>query len=140
MKIVTINVPQSYIEAMEILTAENGLYPSRSELIRVAVRKFLIRELKKAQKLMKLNNLDAEDPAEELDEENFVKVPINKNDKNEEVREFKTFKILKKLDTGEEDTTGIRESEVNKEKYMTTQRKAEQEIKTYTPDFEGGFF
>ena len=46
MKIVTCNLPEPFISAMEKLISEYGLYPSRSELIRVAVREFLIKELK----------------------------------------------------------------------------------------------
>ena len=45
MKIVTINVPKSYIKAMEKLVGPEGLYPSRSELIRCATRAFLEKEL-----------------------------------------------------------------------------------------------
>ncbi len=48
MKIVTVNLPVSYLNAIETLTGNKGLYPSRSELIRVAVRDFLIRELESA--------------------------------------------------------------------------------------------
>ena len=44
MKIVTVNVPETYIDAMEKLIGEDGLYPSRSELIRCATRDFLIKE------------------------------------------------------------------------------------------------
>ncbi len=46
MKIVTCNLPEPFIAAMEKLISEFGLYPSRSELIRVATREFLIKELK----------------------------------------------------------------------------------------------
>lgn len=53
----TVNLPEYYLEAIEKLTIskdENGeldeesynLYPSRSELVRVAIRNFLIRELR----------------------------------------------------------------------------------------------
>jgi Arc/MetJ-type ribon-helix-helix transcriptional regulator len=45
MKIVTCNLPEPFIAAMEKLVTEYGLYPSRSELIRVATREFLIKEL-----------------------------------------------------------------------------------------------
>jgi Arc/MetJ-type ribon-helix-helix transcriptional regulator len=45
MKIITVNLPQPTIESMRKITDEYGLYPSRSELIRVAVREFLIRQL-----------------------------------------------------------------------------------------------
>lgn len=45
MKICTVNLPEPFISAMKKLVLEYGLYPSRSELIRVAVREFLIKEL-----------------------------------------------------------------------------------------------
>jgi len=51
MKIVTVNVPIAYVDAMQGLTGEEGIYPSRSELIRNAVRKFLEKELHKAKKV-----------------------------------------------------------------------------------------
>ena len=96
MKIVTVNVPESYIDAISKLIGENGLYPSRSELIRVAVREFLIRELKMAKKIIKFN--EPEDA--EYDEENFVRVPIEQTtDKQGEIhQEFKTYKIIKRLE------------------------------------------
>ena len=50
MKIITINVPESYIDAINKLIGEDGPYPSRSELIRVAVREFLIKEFSNANK------------------------------------------------------------------------------------------
>ncbi|MFX0029598.1 MAG: ribbon-helix-helix domain-containing protein, partial [Candidatus Hermodarchaeota archaeon] len=37
MKIVTVNIPETYLESIERLIGEDGLYPSRSELIRCAV-------------------------------------------------------------------------------------------------------
>ncbi|MHA2120512.1 MAG: CopG family ribbon-helix-helix protein, partial [Promethearchaeota archaeon] len=51
MKIVTVNIPESYLESIERLIGENGLYPSRSELIRCAVRDFLIKELRRANEM-----------------------------------------------------------------------------------------
>ncbi len=45
MKIVTVNLPEYQIEEIKGLVGENGLFPSRSELIRVAVRDFLINEI-----------------------------------------------------------------------------------------------
>lgn len=100
MRIVTVNVPESYIEAINKLIGDGGLYPSRSELIRVAVRKFLIKELKMAKKLTKLSNMPEFGEIEDQeDDDNFVRVPINKiNEKNEPVREFKTFKIVERLE------------------------------------------
>ena len=47
MKIITINIPVMFLDKIrELNSKEFGLYPSRSELIRVAIRDFLIKELK----------------------------------------------------------------------------------------------
>lgn len=98
MKIVTVNVPESYLGAINKLIGENGLYPSRSELIRVAVRDFLLRELKMAKNMAKYDRSE-EETEEDFDEENFVRVPIEKvNENSEPIREFKTYKILKRLE------------------------------------------
>ncbi|TFF83841.1 MAG: ribbon-helix-helix protein, CopG family [Promethearchaeota archaeon] len=95
MKIVTVNVPESYIDAINKLIGENGLYPSRSELIRCAVRDFLLKELKAANNIVRFNNNDLND----FDEENFVRVPSERLDENSEpVTEFKTWKIVKRLE------------------------------------------
>jgi Arc/MetJ-type ribon-helix-helix transcriptional regulator len=95
MKIVTVNVPESYIEAIKKLIGRDGLYPSRSELIRCAVREFLIKELKLANTMAKYNEVKIDD----FDDENFVRVPIETvNEKSEPVREFRTYKILKRLE------------------------------------------
>ncbi len=91
----TVNIPESYIESIKRLVGEGGLYPSRSELIRVAVREFLIKELKNANEIIKYKEVKVE----EFDDKNFVRVPVNKlNENNEPVREFKTYKILKRLE------------------------------------------
>lgn len=100
MKIVTVNIPESYIASIESLVGEHGLYPSRSELIRVAVREFLMRELQMANRMVKYKEPKAE--VDDFDKNKFVKVPIERlNEKNEPVREFKTFKIVSKLDSYE---------------------------------------
>ena len=54
MRIVTVNVPISYLKAIDSLVGDHGLYPSRSELIRVAVREFLLKELNEAKEFMQL--------------------------------------------------------------------------------------
>ncbi|MFX1327030.1 MAG: ribbon-helix-helix domain-containing protein [Promethearchaeota archaeon] len=95
MKIVTVNIPESYLDSIEKLVGENGLYPSRSELIRVAVRDFLLRELKMADNIAKYKESETED----FDDDHFVRVPIERlNEKDEPVREFKTYKIIKRLE------------------------------------------
>jgi len=45
MKIITINLPEKYLDAIKILN-EAKAYPSRSEAIRSALRDFLPKELK----------------------------------------------------------------------------------------------
>ncbi len=50
MKIITINLPEKYLEAIQTLN-DLGVYPSRSEAIRSALREFLGDELKMFQNL-----------------------------------------------------------------------------------------
>jgi Arc/MetJ-type ribon-helix-helix transcriptional regulator len=97
MKIVTVNVPESYLDAIDKLTGNDGLYPSRSELIRCAVRDFLIKELQMAKKLIQSNkNSDIE---EELLDSEYVRIPVKStNENNESVNSFKTYKIVKRLE------------------------------------------
>ncbi|MHA1472087.1 MAG: ribbon-helix-helix domain-containing protein [Promethearchaeota archaeon] len=45
MKIITINLPEKYLEAIQTLN-DLGVYPSRSEAIRVALGQFLNDEIK----------------------------------------------------------------------------------------------
>ena len=45
MQIITINLPEKYLAAIQTLN-EYGIYPSRSEAIRIALRDFLTDELK----------------------------------------------------------------------------------------------
>ncbi|MFX1339616.1 MAG: ribbon-helix-helix domain-containing protein [Promethearchaeota archaeon] len=95
MKIVTVNVPESYIDAINKLIGENGLYPSRSELIRCAVREFLLKELRLAKNIPDYNKSDIDD----YDKEKFVRVPIvDSENKKAPVQEFKTYKIIKRLE------------------------------------------
>ncbi len=88
LRIVTVNLPVSYLNAIESLTGNEGLYPSRSELIRVAVRDFLIRELESAKSFQKYQNqkdTKAEPEKEEAQiDENYVTIGE------------KTYKIIKK--------------------------------------------
>ncbi|MFX0132004.1 MAG: ribbon-helix-helix domain-containing protein [Candidatus Hodarchaeota archaeon] len=45
MKIITINLPEAYLSAIQILN-DLGIYPSRSEAVRMALGTFLEKELK----------------------------------------------------------------------------------------------
>jgi len=65
MKIITINLPEKYLEAIQTLN-DLGVYPSRSEAIRTALSEFLGDELKMF---------------ENLDEETF-KMLVRSNQKN----------------------------------------------------------
>ena len=95
LKIVTVNVPESYLGSIEKLVGEHGLYPSRSELIRVAVREFLLKELKMANNMAKYK----ETKVDNFDNKNFVRVPVERlNENDEPVRAFKTYKIVKRLE------------------------------------------
>jgi len=101
MKICTVNVPESYITAINKLIGENGLYPSRSELVRCAVREFLLKELKMAKHMKEYDLIKEEEKKKEnvLAEKNIVRVPFeSKDEDNKPVREFKTFKIIQRLD------------------------------------------
>jgi Arc/MetJ-type ribon-helix-helix transcriptional regulator len=61
-QIITINLPTSHVEALETLTCELGVYPSRSEAIRQALREFIPRELEIAEKLNEMNKIEVERP------------------------------------------------------------------------------
>jgi len=93
MKIVTVNIPIVYLEAIERLVGDDKLYPSRSELVRVVVHEFLLKELKLAKNTGKIETVDVND----FDDENFVRIPVANKTKEEPQRDFKTYKILKRL-------------------------------------------
>jgi Arc/MetJ-type ribon-helix-helix transcriptional regulator len=61
MKIVTINVPQSYLDAVQALI-DLGLYNSRSEVVRVALAEFIGREEQFNQLLGEENMFSNVDP------------------------------------------------------------------------------
>lgn len=74
MKIITVNLPVPYIQTIKLLVGQNGLYPSRSELIRVAIRDFLIKELEVAKNFPKF---DEEETTKKKgkDDDLYVRVP-----------------------------------------------------------------
>ncbi|HEC92893.1 MAG TPA: ribbon-helix-helix protein, CopG family [Candidatus Atribacteria bacterium] len=96
MKIVTVNVPDSYVDAMEKLVGEDGLYPSRSELIRCAVREFLIKELELAKKLIPKQPeiKEQKENEKEKEKDNIIRVPININGE----MKLKEYRVIRKLD------------------------------------------
>lgn len=52
MKIITVKIPEIYVELIDELV-RLGIYPSRSEAIRVAIRDFLRREISMRRKTMR---------------------------------------------------------------------------------------
>lgn len=95
MKIVTVNVPESYLDVIEKLIGNNGLYPSRSELIRCAVRAFLIKELKIAKKIQH-DTIKKEN--KHFNDKDYVNIPVGRPDKKGNIHDFKTYKIIRRLE------------------------------------------
>jgi Arc/MetJ-type ribon-helix-helix transcriptional regulator len=97
MKIITVNLPVSDIKMIKGLVGENGLYPSRSELIRVAIRDFLVKELDMAKNFESFRTEHVRDELlEEEKESDFVRVPVEKTIGMETIKEWKTYKIIHK--------------------------------------------
>lgn len=99
MKIITVNIPESYVNAIEKLCGDNKIYPSRSELIRVAVREFVIEKLRLANKFQKLAANTEEETEllfdDEEDVEATINIPFQNSDSDAEVGVvYKTFKKI----------------------------------------------
>lgn len=97
MRIITVNLPITYLGAIDSLIGEDGLYPSRSELIRVAVRDFLIKELEAAKAFTKyipqIPSINTR--PKEMEDSLFVQVPITNSELTGNM-EYKTYRIIKK--------------------------------------------
>jgi antitoxin ParD1/3/4 len=98
MRIITVNLPESYLKAMDKMIGEKAIYPSRSELIRVAVREFLIKELEAVKSFSQFQNKIAKKTEVEESSEAFIQVPIDSDEITNEVPEktFRTYRIIKK--------------------------------------------
>ena len=99
MKIITVNLKVKDIKTMKTLIGANGLYPSRSELIRVAIRDFLIKELEMARNFPKFHAINLSDQeilveiAQKEEENLYVRVPIANTT---EGKQYKTYRIIQK--------------------------------------------
>jgi len=93
MRIITVNLPVSFLQMIDTMIGEHGAYPSRSELIRVAVREFLIKELETAEKCGNFTILKPK-PVD-IDPSLFVHVPSVETVCRME-NGFKTYHIVKK--------------------------------------------
>lgn len=82
MRIITVNLPVKDIKTIVDLVGEDGLYPSRSELIRVAIRDFLVKELHVAKSFFPHVN----ETPELSSDKNLVHIP--------DADSFRTFKIV----------------------------------------------
>jgi Arc/MetJ-type ribon-helix-helix transcriptional regulator len=98
MKIITVNLPTAYITTIKSLVGDSGLYPSRSELIRVAVRDFLIKELKVAKNIPKGNiftpQLSVDSILKNEDQDSFVNVPTDIKVGDTIIRDIKRYRIV----------------------------------------------
>lgn len=99
MKIITVNLPISDIKKIKKLVGVNGLYPSRSELIRVALRDFLVQELdiaKSFETFIKESKPPIRTPPIEENDCDYVRIPLEKTVGLEKITEWKTYKIISK--------------------------------------------
>lgn len=99
MRVITANLPISYIKTIKSLTTgEKRVFPSRSELIRVAIRDFLIKEVEGAENFIKFQSKFTKvySPKIEKDEEEgTIKVPLATNSQGE-VLEYKTYNVIQR--------------------------------------------
>jgi Arc/MetJ-type ribon-helix-helix transcriptional regulator len=98
MRVITVNLPVTYLKAINGLVGEKGLYPSRSELVRVALRDFLIKELDAAQSFTNLTSPAppiVSHPMQMIEEDMFVRVPVTTNGELDGT-EYKTYRLVKK--------------------------------------------
>ena len=66
MKIITVNIPRSDIEKIKQLVGIESMYPSRSEMFRVAIKNFIIREKKRF--------MEIEEPVIEIEKQSAEKI------------------------------------------------------------------
>ena len=109
MKIMTIYMPEKYIEGIDKIVKVQGNwqseesgnlndadFPTRSEFIRVAIREALIKYLDFAEKLDDFNNKPIKDFFNKI--EHFNGAQNKKVIVPTSVKEFKTYKIIKRLE------------------------------------------
>lgn len=99
MKIITVNLPSSFIEEMETMTGNESLYPSRSELIRVAVRDYLAKTIKRAEQVKKELELKKKPQIMVQKNEDFetISIPVSTNiEMSQAAAIYKSYKIIKK--------------------------------------------
>lgn len=89
LKVTTVNIPKIYLEAIQKLIEKEGIFPSRSEFVRVAVHDALEKYLKFKDSLIHFTKNEIEEFNKSHD--NMVRVPISD-------KKFEEFNILEKLE------------------------------------------
>ena len=97
MRVITVNVPESYLEVIrKLINVDNGIYPSRSELLRVAVREKLLQDLKMMKRIVwKSRNGNIQSAEDLRDKINGTETAVCVPKSN---KEFKTYKIVRRLE------------------------------------------
>ena len=87
MKIVTVNIPEHYIEKIKKLCGPENIFPSRSELIRCAVRDHLIRVINKLREGKEKEDSKQDEKDEEDDD--IIRIPSEDG--------FKIYHVIRRL-------------------------------------------
>lgn len=98
MKVITVNIPVAWVQKIKGLIGDSGLYPSRCELIRVALRDFLIKEMRNL-KIMSSPIREIIEKNKEIDDndENIVKIPVQTIIVGDTtVTEYKKYRVIGK--------------------------------------------
>lgn len=90
MKIITINLSEPHIKALQVLQ-DIGLYPSRSEAIRVAIRDFLQKELGFAQNIERFDQPPLSNKSSIEDRKREISRLIRKLEKDQRVETASTY-------------------------------------------------
>ena len=96
MKVISAHVEKAHLRIIDMFVGQDGLFASRSELLRFAIQKYLIN------KLSLIRNIEEkEDEMERIrlkcEEEGKVMIPKD-NHKEESEKQYTTYKILRKLE------------------------------------------
>lgn len=91
MKVLTVNIPEKWLETMDALIGSEGAYPSRSEIFRAAIREFLLEELKPKKIVDETAPPTPLPDVLLINNESFVNVPLVEGGK-----EYKQYKIVRK--------------------------------------------
>ena len=89
MRITTVNIPEHYIEKIDKLCGSENLFPSRSELIRCAVRDHLIRVINKLREGKEKEEEDSEQDEKDEEDDDIIRIPSEDG--------FKIYHVIRRL-------------------------------------------